>query len=403
MKFQQIFRALQYRNYRLFFIGQSISLVGTWMQQIAMSWLVYRLTHSPFLLGAVAFAGQIPTFLLAPLAGVIADRYNRKQILVLTQTLALAQAFILALLVLTNHVAVWHLVALSIFLGFVSAFDIPVRQAFTVEMIERRDDLGNAIALNSSMVNLARLIGPSIAGILIAAVGEGICFLLNAVSYLAVIASLLAMRIIPREIRSAITNVSGELKEGFRYAFGSASIKSILLLLGLVSLAGMPYQVLMPVFAKEIFHGGPQTFGFLMAFSGIGALAGAVYLAGRQNSRGLSKIFASAASLFGTGIIFFSWSRILWFSMGLIFVAGFGMMVLIAASNTVLQTIVEEDKRGRIMSFYTMAFMGMAPFGSLLAGSLASRIGASHTLFIGGVFCVLGSLLFAVFRPSLHD
>ncbi|MFH1857807.1 MAG: MFS transporter [Candidatus Omnitrophota bacterium] len=401
--FKLIFRALRHRNYRLFFGGQSISLIGTWMQQVAMSWLVYRLTNSALLLGIVGFVGQLPTFLLAPLAGVIADRHNRHRILVVTQTLAMLQASVLSVLVLTNTIAVWHILCLSIFLGLINSLDLPVRQAFTVEMIEKREDLGNAIALNSSMVNAARLIGPSLAGILIAALGEGICFLLNALSYIAVIASLVAMKITSRPTLSSEKHVLHDLKEGFVYAFGVAPIKAILFLLGLVSLIGVPYQVLMPIFAKDIFHGGPKTLGFLMAMSGAGALMGAIYLAGRKSVIGLGKVIAAASSLFGLGIAVFALSRVLWFSMVMIGAAGFAMMVQLAASNTVLQTIVEEDKRGRIMSFYTMAFMGMAPFGSLLAGSLASKMGAPNTLLFGGTCCVIGGLLFVRQLPSLRE
>lgn len=398
-----IFRALQHRNYRLFFAGQSISLVGTWMQQIAMSWLVYRMTNSAFLLGVVGFFGLIPGFLLTPFAGIIADRHNRQRILLITQFLAMVQAALLSFLVLTHNISVWQIIVLSIFLGLVNAFDIPVRQAFTVEMIERKEDLGNAIALNSSMVNMARLLGPSLAGILIATVGEGICFLINAISYLAVLASLWAMKINRKETQRQPTHMLIELKDGFAYAFGFAPIKAILLLISMASLMAVPYQILMPVFARDIFHGGPKTLGFLMATSGVGALAGAVYLAARKSVVGLGKLIAFSCGLFGLGIILFSFSRILWLSMALILVAAFGMMVQMAASNTVLQTIVDEDKRGRVMSFYTMAFMGMAPFGSLFAGSFASRIGAPATLFIGGSCCIVGSVLFARKLPLLRE
>ena len=400
---KHIFRALRHRNYRLFFGGQSISLVGTWMQQVAMSWMVYRLTNSALLLGIVGFSGQIPAFFLTPLAGVIADRYNRHRVLIVTQTLAMLQALILSVLVLTNRITVGQIVALSIFLGLVNSFDIPVRQAFTVEMIEEREDLGNAIALNSSMVNAARLIGPSLAGIIIAVLGEGICFLLNGVSYLAVIGSLLAMRIAPRKIKPPDTHVLQELKEGFVYAFNSTPIKFILILLSLVSLMGVPYQVLMPVFARDIFHGGSITLGFLMAMSGIGALTGAIYLASRKSVIGLGKIIPLFSGLFGLAVIAVALSGVLWFSMPVICVAGFAMMVQMAASNTVLQTIVEEDKRGRIMGLFTMAFMGMVPFGNLLAGSLASKIGAPNTLLLGGTCCVIGALMFIRKLPSLRE
>lgn len=398
-----ILRSFHYRNYRLFFGGQGISLIGTWIQNIAMSWLVYSLTNSALLLGIVGFAGQIPTFILTPFAGVLVDRWHRHRILVVTQTLAMLQAFILALLVLTGNVTVWHIIPLSVFLGLVNAFDIPARQSFVVEIIENREDLGNAIALNSSMFNGARLLGPSIAGILIAAVGEGLCFLLNGVSYLAVIAALLAMRVIPKKIEIKKSHILHGLKEGFFYAFGFAPIRYILLLLSLISLVGMPYAVLMPIFAKEILHGGPHTLGFLVGCSGIGALVGAVFLASRKSASGLAKNIPLAAGLFGVGLIIFSQSRVLWLSLLLMLITGFGMMVQMASSNTLIQTVVDDDKRGRVMSFYTMAFMGMAPFGSLLAGGLASKIGAPNTLLIGGIATILGAIVFAVKLPFLEE
>jgi MFS family permease len=398
---KRMVRALRHRNYRLFFAGQSISLIGTWMQRIAMGWLVYRLTHSAFLLGLVGFTGQIPVFLLTPFAGVLADRLNRHRMLVVTQILAMIQALALALLILTGTIAVWHIVSLSIFLGFVDAFDMPVRQSFLVEMIENREDLGNAIALNSSIVNSARLIGPSIAGILIAYVGEGVCFLLNAVSYLAVIASLLAMKIVSRRIETPKTDIFQGVKEGFSYAFGFSPIRSVLLLISLVSLLGMPLTVLMPVFAGDILHGDSHTLGFLMGASGTGALVGAIYLASRRTILGLEKWTALACGIFGVGLIVFSQSRNFWFSLLLMLITGFGMLVQMASANTLLQAVVEEDKRGRVMSLYTMAFRGMVPFGSLLGGSLASKIGAPNTVLIGGASCVLGALLFARTLPSM--
>ncbi|MBI5359566.1 MAG: MFS transporter [Planctomycetes bacterium] len=398
-----LFRALRYKNYRLFFGGQSVSLIGTWMQKIAMSWLVYRLTNSVFLLGIVGFTGQIPTFLFAPIAGVLADRWNKRRILIITQILAMAQALCLALLVMTNTVQVWQIVSLSIVLGIINAFDIPARQSFVVEMIECRDDLGNAIALNSSMVNGARLLGPSIAGVLIAAVGEGLCFLINGLSYIGVIWALMAMEICPIEKPAVRKNILHDLKEGVIYAFGFAPIRSVILLLGLVSLMGMPYHMLMPVFAKDVFHGGPHTLGFLMGAAGGGALAGAVYLASRKTVLGLGRKIPFAAGLFGLGLIAFSHCEIYPLSLALMFVTGFGMMVEMAGSNTALQTMVDDDKRGRVMAFYTMAFMGMAPFGSLIAGVLAGTIGAPNTLMFGGAFCVIGALLFLRKLPALKE
>ncbi len=401
-EFKNIFRALRYRNYRIFFLGQSASLIGTWMQQVALSWLVYRLTNSPFLLGMTGFMSQIPTFFFTPFAGVLADRHNRRNMLIATQGLSMLQASILAFLVLTHQIQVWHIMVLSVFLGIIFSFDIPIRQAFTVEMIENREDLGNAIALNSSMLNAARLIGPSIAGLLIACVGEGVCFLLNAVSFIPVILSLAAMRIAPSQVSTPSRHILVELKEGLGYALSFAPIKWILILLSMISLMGVPYQVLMPIFARDVFHGGPNTLGFLMGMSGMGALIGAVFLAARKSVIGLPRIIAWTAVIFGATIVIFSFSRVFWFSMPVILLSGFGVMVHMAACNTILQTVVDEDKRGRVMSFYTMAFMGTMPFGSLLAGVLASRIGAPHTLLIGGASCVVLAFIFMSKLPLIR-
>jgi MFS family permease len=398
-----IFRALSHKNYQLFFAGQSISLIGTWMTRIATSWLVYRLTGSALLLGVVGFAGQIPSFILAPFAGVLVDRWNRHHLLVATQILALIQSLVLAVLTLTGVIRIWHVIVLSVFQGLINAFDMPARQAFVVEMVERRADLANAIALNSSMVNAARLLGPSIGGVVIAVVGEGWCFMADAISYLAVIASLLAMKINRRMTApTRDANILAQLKEGWNYTARSAPIRSVLILLALVSLVGMPYTVLMPVFATQILHGGPSTLGWLMAASGVGALAGALLLAARKSVLGLGKYIPLMAAAFGVGLAAFSFTRVTWLALLLMMVTGLGFMVQMAASNTVLQTIVDEDKRGRVMSFYTMAFMGTAPFGSLLAGSVADRIGAPHTLLFGGIGCVLGALWFAKTLPSLR-
>ncbi len=395
-------RALRARNYRLFFVGQGISLIGSWMPRVATSWLVYRLTGSVFLLGIVGFAGQIPTFLLAPFAGVLVDRWNRHRILVITQILAMFQSFALAILALRHMITVEEVVLLSILQGIVNAFDIPARQAFVVEMVEDKEDLSNAIALNSSLFNGARLVGPSIAGVLIASAGEGICFLIDGLSYLAVIAALLAMTLRPSPTRTDHPPVWQELTDGMRYASHLSPIKAVLLLVALLSLAGMPYTVLIPVFAREILHGGAHTFGFLMGASGMGALIGAMYLASRKTVLGLGRIIAMAAALFGIGLIALASSKLTWVAIALTLVVGFGMLVQMAASNTVLQTLVDDDKRGRVMSFYAMAFMGMTPFGSLVAGALASRIGVPDTLRMSGAVCVLGALAFACELPTLR-
>ena len=395
-------RALRHRNYRLFFGGQSVSLIGTWMTRLATSWLVYRLTHSALLLGIVSFAGQIPTFLLAPFAGVWVDRWNRHRVLVVTQVLAMLQSFALAGLALANIITVWDVLWLSVFQGLINAFDMPARQAFVVQMVEDRRDLGNAIALNSSMVNMARLIGPSVAGMLIAAVGEGYCFLIDGISYLAVIASLLLMKITALPRTRAARSTFAELRDGWNYVSGFAPIRSILLLLGLISLMGMPYTVLMPIFAGTILGGGPHTLGFLMAAVGVGALAGAFRLAARRSVLGLGRVTAISAAIFGAGLVAFSHSRWLPLSLILMFVVGLGMMTQMASSNTILQTIVQEDKRGRVMSYYAMAFTGMAPFGSLLAGTVAHRIGAPDTLLITGACCIAGAIWFARELPEIR-
>jgi len=398
-----VFHTLKYRNFRIFFFGQGISLIGTWMQHIAMSWLVYKMTNSVFMLGVVGFASQIPTFVLSPFTGVLADRHNRHKILLLTQLLAMLQAFILAFLTLTGNIAVWHIIVMGVFLGCVNSLDIPARHSFILQMIEEKENLGNAIALNSMMFNLARLIGPSIAGVLIAITGEGVCFLINAVSYLAVIVSLLAMDrdIKIRKDKKVNYDIFKDLKEGFDYAFGLKPIRAILLLLGIIGLMGMSYAVLMPVFAKDILGGGPHTLGYLMAAIGLGALTGTSYLASRKKPLTPGNLLPLSAGIFGLSIIAFSFSHDIWVSLPLLFVSGFGIMVQMASSNTILQTIVEDDKRGRVMSFYTMAFMGMAPLGSLLAGGMATRLGVSNTLIISGACCIIAAVVFVFKKPFL--
>jgi MFS family permease len=400
-RFSLIFRSLQYRNYRLFFSGQSVSLIGTWMQRIAMPWLVYHMTGFALLLGVVGFAGQIPTFLLAPLAGVLTDRLSRYRVLLATQIISMVQATILAILCLAGVVQIWEIIILSVILGCVNAFDVPSRHSFVIDMVEKKEDLGNAIALNSLMFNGARLIGPSIAGVILAATGEGVCFLLNAISYVFVIISLLMMKLQIKETNKKEKQILKELGEGFRYTFGFAPIKHLLILLSISSLMGMSYSVLMPVFAKEILHGGSHTYGFLMGAAGFGALLGAFFLASRRSVVKLGRIVPASAILFGAGLIGLSFSRIFPFSILLMIFIGLGMMMQTAASNTILQTITDDDKRGRVMSFYTMSIMGTAPFGSLMAGGLAKVVGTPGTIFIGGLASIIGALFFLRKLPEL--
>jgi len=400
-RFKTVFRSLQYRNYRLFFSGQSISLIGTWMQRIAMPWLVYHMTGSALLLGIVGFAGQIPSFILSPVAGVLTDRWSRYRVLVVTQIISMVQAAILAILCLSGVIQIWQIIMLSVILGCVNAFDVPSRHSFVIDMVEKKEDLGNAIALNSLMFNGARLIGPSIAGVMLASTSEGICFLLNAISYIFVIISLLMMRLHFREIHRKEERILNELGEGFRYTFGFAPIKHLLILLSISSLMGMSYSVLMPVFAKEILHGGSHTYGFLMGAAGFGALLGALFLASRKSVLKLGRIVPASAILFGAGLLGLSFSRIFPISLVLMIFIGLGMMMQTAASNTIIQTITDDDKRGRVMSFYTMAIMGTAPFGSLMAGGLAKIIGTPGTIFMGGSASIIGALFFLRKLPEL--
>jgi MFS family permease len=395
-------RALRHRNFRLFFGGQSISLIGTWMTRVATGWLVYRLTGSALLLGTVSFAGQIPTFLLAPFAGVWVDRLDRRQVLVWTQTLSMVQSLALAALTLSGHITIPLLLALSVMQGSINAFDMPGRQSFMVKMVDDRRDLQNAIAINSSMVNMARLIGPSLAGMLIAVSSEGWCFLVDGISYIAVIASLLMMRVHAPVVKRVATSMLTELAAGWTYVSEFLPIRTILLLFAVISLMGMPFVVLMPVFAKTVLRGGPHTLGFLMGAMGLGALLSALSLAARRNVRGLVKMIPIAAAVFGAGLVGFGLSRWFWLSMAMVFVAGMGMMQGMAASNTVIQTIVTDDKRGRVMSYYTMAFMGMAPFGSLLAGSMAHAVGAPRTVMMNGTIVLLGAVWFTTRLPALR-
>ena len=400
--FRFALRALSHRNYRLFFSGQTISLIGTWMTRLATAWLVYRLTHSAWLLGLVGFAGQIPV-LMSPFAGVWVDRWNRHRTLVVTQALAMLQSFALAALTLTKLITIHEILWLCMAQGLINAFDMPARQSFVVEMISRREDLASAIALNSSMVNAARLLGPAIAGVVIAAVGEGYCFLIDGISYIAVIASLLLMMVPEFAGPGRRRAVLEDLREGFHYVAHFVPIRSVLLLLAVVSLMGMPYTVLMPIFAGSILHGGAHTLGFLMGSVGVGALLSGAYLASRKSVLGLGRVVAASAALFGLGLGAFAASRMLWLSMILLVATGGGMMLQMAASNTILQTIVDDDKRGRVMSFYSMSIMGITPLGSLLAGFLASRVGAPATLAVGGCGCLLGAMWFLRRIPAIRE
>lgn len=398
-----LLRALSSRNYRLYFFGQAVSLVGTWMQQIGMRWLVYRLTKSELLLGVVGFASDIPIFFLVPFAGLFADKFKRHRILAITQGLAALQAFILAILVVTNQAAVWHIVVLGALLGIVNAFDIPARQAFLVEVIEKKEDLGNAIALNSFIFNGALLIGPLAAGVLIASLGEELCFILNGISYLAVLGALFLMKIPERRMASGNLEVCRGILEGAIYAFRSVPIRSILLLVALVSFMGVSYMLLMPVFAENVLHGGPQAFGYLMSATGVGALGGAVFLASRRNILGLGKVVVVAGIMYGLGLFALSLSHYLLLSLVIALVIGFSLMMQMASSNTILQTIVDDKKRGRVISLFVMARRGVESFGSLLAGAVAHSFGTPNTLMIGGIVCLLASVAFATKLSLLRE
>jgi MFS family permease len=398
----RLFRALRHRNYLLFFMGQGVSLIGTWMQQIAEVWLAYRLTRSAFYLGMVGFASQIPTFILAPLAGAWGDRANKHRLLIIAQVLAMLQAFVMAYLVLSHRITFSQLIVLSVIGGMIDALEIPVRQSFVIEMVESPEDLGNAIALNSSLVNSARLIGPSIAGILIGLIGEGWCFFINGVSFVAVIAALLAMKLATRPKTLQKPPLARVLREGFSYVLSSPPIATLLLLLATVSLVGSSYTVLVPIFATRVLQGGPHTLGFLMAGSGVGALGAALFLASRKSVIGLGPVILRGTFFFGCCLVLFSLSRVFWLSWLAMLIGGFGMMSATASINTVLQTIVDDDKRGRVMSFFTMAFIGMAPLGNLAGGTVAQHLGAPMSVRIAGCLLLLAALLFRFHLPTLR-
>jgi MFS family permease len=395
-------RALRHRNFKLFFFGQSISVIGTWMTRLATSWLVYRLTHSALLLGVVSFAGYIASFVLGPFAGVWVERLNRRKLLIWTQAAAAVQSLALAALTLAHVITLWEIIALTVLQGLINAFDMPARQSFLVQMVEDRNDLSNAIAINSSMANGARLIGPALAGLVIAALGEGWCFLIDGVSYFAVIASLLLMRIKPLDTRRNATSMLEQMREGWNYVRTFRPIRTILLLFAVISLMGYSYAVLLPVFAGQVLHGGPATLGWLTGASGIGALISALSLAVRKTVVGLARMLQIATATLGGALILFGLSHTLWLSLLLMAFVGFGMIQAASVSNTIIQSLVPEDKRARVISYYTTAFFGAAPFGSLLAGALGHRIGAPHTVIVTGAFCLAGSLWFTLELPKVR-
>ncbi len=399
---RQALRSLRYRNFRLFFMGQGVSLVGTWMQSVAVSWLVFRMTHSEFILGLVAFAGQVPILLISPFAGVLGDRINRRYILIAVQVVAMAQAFTLAGLTLAGAIQVWQIAALACILGITNAFEMPSRQAFVIEMIEQKADLGNAIALNSGIFNGSRLLGPAIAGVVVARAGEGVCFALNGLSYAAALAALLVMNIPKRKNKKEGSRLLSEMKEGLVYAFGFRPIRDLIATVALISLVAMSFPVILPVFAGTILHGDSHTYGFLVAATGGGALAGVAFLAMRKSVLGLGRVISAALVIFGSSLAVFSFSRSVVLSTCILVLTGFGMITTMASCNTMVQTIVDEDMRGRVMSFYVMAVMGTAPLGSLIAGSVSSAIGAPATVLYGGILCILGGIVFALRLPSLR-
>jgi MFS family permease len=389
-----MFRSLKHHNFRFFFLGQTISLVGTWMQIMAVSWLAYRLTSSPFLLGCVAFASQIPTLFLAPIAGVVSDRFDRRKLLLLAQFCSMAQAIVLTTLVMTGTVTIIHILFLSFFLGVVNAFELTVRQSFLIELVEDKADLANAIALNALMFNLSRLFGPAMAGILIVSFGEAMCFLVNACSYAAIIAALLCIHVAKRIKASSSMHMGRELKDGWRYAYQFLPIRMLLLVIALFSVIGAAIHTLLPVFVKEVFHGGPRMFGSLLTISGMGAVVGTTYLARKKSILGLVEKIALAAVVMSTGLVVFSTTMVYWVACIAAFVIGLAMMIGIGGGNMILQTLVHDDKRGRVMSLYAVALLGTAPLGSLSAGAFASKFGPGAALSVGSVVCLAGAIIF---------
>ncbi len=394
MRIQQVYKSLQYPNYRLYFIGQSVSLIGTWMQRMAISWLVYRLTDSAFMLGVVTFAGQIPTFLLSAYGGVISDRYNRYKILLSSQVASMIQASVLAALVITGHYTVWVIIFLNLLLGIINAFDTPARQSLLTALVDNKQDLPNAIALNSSIINLARLLGPTIAGAVLASMGEGMCFLLNALSFMAVIISLLLMKLPAEPYIKPKTNVWTDFREGYRYLQQTHSLRNVILMLACISFFLMPFSTLLPIIATEVFKGNAGTYGLINGISGLGALAGAFNLAMLKPEKSLGNIILLATGFFGICLLLFASTTNLPLALFFMTAVGFGMMTCIAAGNTFVQTHVEDKMRGRVLSFYTMAFLGMQPFGSFLIGTLADQIGARLTIGLEGLAGILTAIVF---------
>jgi MFS family permease len=401
-----LFPAFQSRNYRLFFMGQGLSLVGTWITMVAMVWLVYHLTQSSVLLGVVGFASQVPNLVLVPFGGVLSDRWNHQRTLIITQILSMLQSFALAILTLTDTIQIWHIIALSLFQGIVNAMDAPTRQAFVPEIVERKESLINAIALNSSMFNGARLVGPAIGGLLLAKVGAGYCFLLDGISYIAVLLALTSMRLKPKSSSAqtsfTFTVITQHLKEGFVYAFGFAPVRALLIMVGLVSFLGVNFVVILPIFSYEILHGDANTLGLLMAASGVGSLIAAVQLSLRREVRGLGLLVAIAPIISGVGMIAFASSRSVWLSAALLAIIGFGSLLQTASSNTIIQTLVQNEMRGRVMSIYIMSFLGMISFGNLFQGTLVSFIGAPTTVTVNGIICVLAAIFYARQLPKLR-
>ena len=401
MKLPATLRALQYRNFQLFFSGQLISLIGTWMQNLAQAWLVYRITGSMILLGGISFCSQIPIFLFSTVGGIVADRYSRHRVVIATQSASMVLALALAALTLSHTVHIWHIFVLSALLGVVNAFDIPARQSFIVDMVGRAD-LMNAIALNSSMFNASRVVGPAVAGILVAAIGEGWCFFANGISYIAVIVGLLLMRVAPHRPVTGGGSPMAKIVEGFRFVIRNRPIHALLILLSIASVTGMPFTVLMPVFADRILHGGPKALGWLTGCAGMGALGAALLLASRQTLKGLSGWIAASATAFGVGLLIFALSRTFLFSALILVPVGFSLMLQMGSSNTLIQSMVPDHLRGRVMGVYSMMLMGMAPFGGLLAGVVADRFGAPTTVAIGGVICLAAAGIFWTQLPEIR-